>query len=311
MPAASLQPLRFQLGARTPFSVRRRLQRMPLSLADALAGGEPELAPLDHDDDGYLVTSLPIAAIDLLARRNPGLKPFVYQDYSRRFADLTLGFEDYMQCFSAKARSTLRRKLRKFAELGGSGIDVRAYRSPAEMLEFHRIAREISRRTYQERLLDAGLPDGEEFAAEMAKLAAAGEVRAWLLFLESRPVSYLYAPAAGDTLIYAYLGYDPDFAQHSPGTVLQLEAMREVMAEGRFRLFDFTEGDGQHKRQFATGSVDCADLLLLRPSLSNRLTMAALGAFNGAVSLAKAALRGPAARQVAARLKFYTNRPNK
>jgi CelD/BcsL family acetyltransferase involved in cellulose biosynthesis len=105
-------------------------------------------------------------------------------------------------------------------------------------------------------------------------------------------VSYLYTPADGDTLVYAYLGYDPEFAAHSPGAVLQLEALREAMEEGAFRLFDFTEGDGQHKRQFATGSIDCADLLLLRPSLSNRATMAALGTFHGAVSLAKRVIRG-------------------
>jgi CelD/BcsL family acetyltransferase involved in cellulose biosynthesis len=115
-------------------------------------------------------------------------------------------------------------------------------------------------------------------------------VRAWILFLGGKPVSYLFAPTDGDTLIYAYLGYDPAFAAHSAGSVLQIEAIREVMEEGRFRLFDFTEGGGQHKRQFATGSVECADLLLLHPILSNRLTVVALGAFYGAIALAKSVI---------------------
>src|SRR3546814_19032209 len=91
-------------------------------------------------------------------------------------------------------------------------------------------------------------------------------MRCWLLFVDDGPISYLYSPAEGDTLIYAHLGYDPAFSEFSPGTVLQLEAMRDLMGAGRFRLFDFTEGDGQHKRQFGTGTLECVDLLLLQPT---------------------------------------------
>ena len=36
--------------------------------------------------------------------------------------------------------------------------------------------------------------------------------------------------------------------------------MRLLMAEGAFALFDFTEGEGQHKSLFASGSVDCVDV---------------------------------------------------
>jgi CelD/BcsL family acetyltransferase involved in cellulose biosynthesis len=136
-------------------------------------------------------------------------------------------------------------------------------------------------------LLDAGLPSGPEAIAEMREKARRDQLRAWLLFVDGRPISYLYAPAEGDTLIYAHLGYDPNHAEYSPGTVLQLEAMRELMGEGRFRLFDFTEGEGQHKRQFATGGIDCVDLLLVRPTAANLLAGWALNGFDGAVALAK------------------------
>jgi CelD/BcsL family acetyltransferase involved in cellulose biosynthesis len=165
------------------------------------------------------------------------------------------------------------------------------------MAIFHALARGLSARTYQERLLGAGLPEGSEALAEMRALAQADRARAWLLFVDERPIAYLWAPAEGLTLIYAYLGYDPDFAEYSPGTVLQLEAMRELMAERKFRLFDFTEGEGQHKRLFATGGVDCVDLLLMRPTLANLLAGHTLNAFDGAVGAAKrVAGSGPAGR---------------
>ncbi|MCA1750009.1 MAG: GNAT family N-acetyltransferase [Parasphingopyxis sp.] len=286
MSAALPQPLRFQLGARTLFSVRRRLATVGWSLDEALAGEPSALPVLAPGDHGYLLRSVPEAEAERLAARSDMLA-FVRQRYPRRYADLSGSFDDYMATFSARTRSTLRRKTRKFAELSGGTLDLRSYRGAEEIEEFHALARRVSRKTYQEKLLDAGLPEGAEALAEMRRLAARDRVRAWLLCLEGQPVSYLYAPANGETLIYAYLGYDPDFARHSPGAVLQIEAMREVIEEGRFRRFDFTEGDGQHKRQFATGSVACADMLLLRPTAGNRAVIAALKAFDGAVEIAK------------------------
>jgi CelD/BcsL family acetyltransferase involved in cellulose biosynthesis len=219
------------------------------------------------------------------ALRQAGLRPYVRSTYPRHYAALDQDFDTYLGGFSAKTRQALKRKRRKLEERSGGAIDLRAYAKPEAMAEFHRHARAVSALTYQEKRLDAGLPAGA--LAEMQALAGRDEVRGWLLFLDGRPVSYLYAPARGETLIYAYLGYDPDYADLSVGTVLQLEAMRQLMEERRFRWFDFTEGDGQHKRQFATGAVDSVDLLLLRPSWRNRSAMAVLGGFDRSVAAGK------------------------
>ena len=47
------------------------------------------------------------------------------------------------------------------------------------------------------------------------------------MFVDGRPASCLYAPAEGGTLVYAHLGYDPDHAALSPGTVLSSEKAAE------------------------------------------------------------------------------------
>ena len=66
--------------------------------------------------------------------------------------------------------------------------------------------------------------------------------------------------------------------------------MRQLMAERAFALFDFTEGEGQHKRQFATGGIDCVDLMLVRPTAGNLIAGHALDAFDRGVALAKGVL---------------------
>ena len=212
------------------------------------------------------------------------MRAFVRQRYPHHYADLGLGFEAYLATFSARTRSSLKRKARKLADHSGGELDVRVYRTPAEIADFYADARAVSALTYQEKLLDAGLP---EDLAEMQALAARDQVRAFLLFVHGRAVAYLYAPGEGTTLRYEHLGYDPVFAEWSVGSVLQLEAMRLLMDESRFRWFDFTEGDGQHKRTFATGSIPSVDLLLLRPTLGNVAAASALAGFDRLVSFAK------------------------
>ena len=283
---ASEIALPLRIGTRTVWTLRRRLVRRALSLEQALAATPPELPSLDSAD-GYLITSLPAAEADRLRTRFPELQVFVRQRYRRSYASLGQPFDSYLAGFSAKSRSTLKRKQRRLAERSGGTLDLRCYRTEAEVAHFHDAARRLSARTYQERRLGAGLPDGADAVAEMKALARRGAMRAWLLFVDGEPVSYLYAPADGKSLIYAHLGYDPDFAEYSPGTVLQLEAMRQLMDEGGFAWFDFTEGDGQHKRLFATGGIDCVDLLLVRRTAANLLTGHAVTGFDRGVAFAK------------------------
>jgi CelD/BcsL family acetyltransferase involved in cellulose biosynthesis len=277
-------PLKFQVGARTLLAVYRRLIRIPFSLADAMQADMPALPPLDGAQ-GYVVTSLPENQLAGLAGK--GLLLHVRQCYTRYFADFAEGFDAYMANFSSKTRATLKRKLKRFAEVSGGKLDVRCYRTPDEVTAFADIAIPLSQKSYQHRLLDAGLPESEAARREMVALAAADRVRAFLLFCEGRPVAYLYLPVVGDILIYAYLGYDPKDAELSPGTVLQLEATRILAEEGHYTRLDFTEGEGQHKRQFGTGGIACVDVLLFKSTLANRLLIASLKGFDGAVAQAK------------------------
>ena len=123
-----------------------------------------------------------------------------------------------------------------------------------------------------------------------------------MLYSAGEPAAYLYCPIAEGTVRYDHVGHDPAFNDLSPGGVLMLEAMRDLYAERGLRRFDFTEGDGQHKRSFATDSVACLDLLLLRPTLANRATIAALVAFDRFALLGKRAVAQAGLERIARRL---------
>lgn len=286
MSAVSL-PLNFRVGARTLASIPRQLVRVPLGLQDALDGRLPALPPLDEAADGYQVTSLGEGRLDAMTAAGGGMIAFVRQRYTRYYADLTIGHDAYLETLSGNTRSGMKRKAKKVASASGGTLDVRRFCTPDEMTAFHAVARQISQRTYQEKLLDVGLPEDAAFLQDMYAMAAAGAVRGWLLYIAGEPAAYLYCPIDHGVVLYEYVGHDPAFNDLSPGGVLHMEAMCDLQGEGKLRYFDFTEGEGQHKRQMATGGVACADLLLLRANLTNRAAILALGTFDSATALGK------------------------
>lgn len=275
----------FTLGSRRLLSVERELATWAFSLEDVLAA---QLPPAPRPGrDGLRVLSAPRSAITAIAAQLPEALIGARQDYRRHFIDMSGSYEDYLARFSGKTRSTLRRKGRKLdKELGGYAIT--EHRTAAEVERFLEAALPLSAKTYQARLLDAGLPDGAEDRAQMLAKAEAGDMRCFLLQAGSNPIAYLSLPVEGRTLVYARLGYDPDYARLSPGTVLQLEALERLFAEQRFGYFDFTEGEGAHKAMFGTDHADCASFLLLNPTFANRALIGARDAFDGAVGGAKA-----------------------
>jgi hypothetical protein len=168
--AAATIHLPLRVGRRTVARLRRRLVRVPMSLNEALDGKAPPLPPLDASTDGYLITGLPASSLDSVERMRPELKPFLRQRYSRWHVELRRSFDDYLGTFSGKSRSTLKRKLRRFAERSGGSIDVRCYRREDEVEQFYQGARAVSALSYQERLLNAGLPEGPEALARCGRL---------------------------------------------------------------------------------------------------------------------------------------------
>lgn len=289
--------LRLQIGARTIATIPRRLWRVGMSLDAALSGDLPDLPPLGAADHGYLVTSVP----DGLAIAWPGLA-FERQRYTRYYVDLAAGEAAWRAGLSGQTRSTMKRKAKKLASAGGGLLDVRRFRTAEELARFHPIARALAEKTYQERLMGAGLPGDAAALQKMLALAEADRVRAWLLHVNDAPAAYLWCSADGETLRYDYVGHDPAFAPLSPGSVLMEAALSDLFAD-RFARFDFTEGEGQHKRLMASDGVYCRDLLLLRPSFGNRGAVALVRGFDAAIGLAKKAATAPALHKLAKRVR--------
>ncbi|WFL78232.1 GNAT family N-acetyltransferase [Altererythrobacter arenosus] len=276
----------FTVGSRRLLAVPRRLETVCFSLEDILAGRLPKACDR-QEGDGFRVLSAPQERIGELLRHFPDHVMGGRQDYPRHYIDMSGSYEDYLGQFSGKTRSTLRRKQRKLADACDGACRVSAHRTVAEVEDFLKAALPLSAMTYQARLLDAGLPDTPRARERLLEQAEQDRLRCFLLRAGDTPIAYLALPIDGQTLVYAWLGYQPEWARLSPGTVLQMEALEQLFAEARYRWFDFTEGDGAHKAMFGTASVECASFVLLEKTLANRALLGARDGFDAAVAGAK------------------------
>ncbi len=225
-----------------------------------------------HEADGYMIRSVeaPVLPERAISTRE-GRLLYIMESFPRHMTRLEGSFDDFLASKSAKTRSTLRRKVRRFAELSSDQqLHWQTYRTPAEMQVFLDLALPLANTTYQARLFDGALPDTEQFRQKALALAAEGRVRAYLLFLDDKPVAYLYTPLVQGAYLYTYLGYDADLARMSPGTVLQFLVLEQLYEDKSADYFDFTEGEGPHKALFATESSRCCNALYLDNTRRNR-----------------------------------------
>jgi hypothetical protein len=263
---------KFQLSDLTLFKLSLPLQVRAEKLINNTAPVAAPSAPVDElvaGSQGFVIRALPLAGPMPTISQSGDYLCYIQRQYEHCFIDFGIGFEKYQGKFSSKTRSTINRKLRKYAEHCGGTIPWKTYRTPEEIGKFFDLARDLSKTTYQERLLGSGLPDTEQYLQNALRLAESDQVRAFILFDRGRPVSYLYCPVEAGVLSYSYVGYDPEYMHMSVGTVLQWLATEQLFAENCFRYFDFTEGQSDHKRLFATDQRLCGNLILVKRSLRN------------------------------------------
>jgi CelD/BcsL family acetyltransferase involved in cellulose biosynthesis len=290
-----LHPFKYQVSDWTLCTWARRLQVRAYGLE---AAPDLSLPPLAAHSHGLLLRALPASAllppgtptVGRVPHAGGSLLRYVVQRFPRYYIDMAgKNFETYKAKFSGKTRSTLSRRVKKFAEASGGTLRWERFAQPESLPRFWELARQVSAKTYQERLLDAGLPDTPGYRQQAQQWAAEDRLRAFLLFDGERPVSYLFCPIHEGVVQYAYLGYDPAYRQLSVGTVLQWLALESLFEEARYRCFDFTEGESDHKRLFGTDQLDCANVALLRPSLANHLLVHSHWRFHRAVDALGAA----------------------
>lgn len=181
--------------------------------------------------------------------------------YRHFFVSTSAGFDDYLSRFKGKTLNSLKRKLKKVEKSNREKESCVCFQFENDVEIFLDIAKSISEKSYQEKLLGRSLPTGDEFIIKLKSLAASGNFRGYILYAEDTPIAYNLCPIYGDgIMLYDYTGYDPEYSRYSAGTVLQYNIIEQCFSDPNIHAYDLCTGEGKHKEFFANGSTPCCDV---------------------------------------------------
>lgn len=235
------------------------------SLAHVQLSGSSFLLIEDLDD----ATSLSQA---LAANLPPGWSTFQHAgSQPRRRIQLPLTPDEYWQKFSSKTRQTFRRKLKKFGETRLERItDV------VDVPRFLEAAHAISIHTWQTRQFGLRIRNDVAELAQFTKLAELGLLRCYLWYVEGQPVAFTVGNQDHGCFHYEEVGYLAEFAKFSPGQMMLIQMIDDLITHNHADWFDFGGGDADYKELFANRTSRSGTVWLFPPTLSGRLTAAHL-----------------------------------
>ncbi len=175
---------------------------------------------------------------------------------------------EYFDKFSAKTRSTLRRKSKILqAKLGQ--IELIRVERPEQIQDFLQRAAAISKKSWQFR------KDGKEITASeneidaLADLARQGLVRSYLLRTGELDGAFCLCYQYRGIFHYADLAFDETWTSFSPGIVLLTEILRDLWEYQPPRLVNFGVGEAEYKRRFSNCEILEKSVLFTNRGLLN------------------------------------------
>ena len=178
----------------------------------------------------------------------------------------------YWDGLSKKTRYNLRRSARLFEST------LLCYREEGRVPELLAKAHDVSKESWQARRLGVRVKNTANERALWGAAARGGVLRSYVLEHEGRPAAFVLGLQWGGCFLYEEIGYRLADAAHSPGTVLLVRLLEDLIARDTPRRLDFGHGDADYKRVFANHRTTSGPVLVvrraLRPMLAVRLSRA-------------------------------------
>jgi len=229
--------------------------------------------------------------LDSDLRRAVAALPIKYQVSSpsrkeqiRWLINLPSTFENYIASLRPKSRQIVRQSLRKFES--GEGCSFTVISEEHQIDEFLSLGEAISRETYQW-TVGQRLQNDILTRDEYVRLARSGKLRCYVLRIKDKPCAFVRGSVVDGIYRYDTPGYLPEFAKWSPGTVLLMLAIKDLIESVKCRIFDFGPGGDNigYKAKFGNVSIPSQTLLIsrrlaLRPALISIAQEALIGMKN-------------------------------
>lgn len=278
-------PMKWQIGEFT-------LARFPLTRL-RLLGGEPtfphdeaaydllfkELLSAERFWDAIYLEELPVDSFLWKYLESSTLIRKAFARYqperpsSRPLLRIEGTFQQYMGKFKAKHRKNLLREIKRLRDGALGEMRFVRFELPEEVLSFLDAAVGISRKTYQWNLHGRGLSNTTLVRQRLMFAARNGWMRCYLLICGERPCAFVLGFQHEGCFLLDEIGFDPELAKYSVGTVLQFLVVEDLFSYDRPVILDLQDY-GTYKDVLATESYLQGKMFLFRPGTYARLLCA-------------------------------------
>ncbi len=176
--------------------------------------------------------------------------------------------EDYWSQFTSKRRYNFRQVVKKMGD-----VECVRVTEPAQVPEFLSAAHQISRNSWQAQYLGVRIQNDQSELRSLTFLATQQALRSYLLYSGQQPVAFVVGTQHNGHFDYAEIGYDRAFAKDSPGQVLLLKVLDDLIAHNTPRCVDFGGGDAEYKQVFSNDVERSGNVWLVPSTLRAQLTV--------------------------------------
>ncbi len=177
----------------------------------------------------------------------------------------------YQSC-SKKHRANLRRYVRRLQEQYGERLVITRYADEGDVDSFVDVASQVSAKTYQHGL-GCGLNNDVPTRTLLKDMAGNGWLRGHVMSLDGQPCAFQYGASYKRKFFLEKMGFDPKWKHLNVGTVLFLEALQDICADGGVQTIDFGFGEADYKRSYGDACWTDVSFYIfaarIRPVLAN------------------------------------------
>lgn len=163
--------------------------------------------------------------------------------------DFPKGREAFLLGLGRSQRSKLQRKYKKALNRFAGRVQIRSFRSIADLAPAVADMETIASKTDKRRVFGGGFYDTPQIREQMAVAAERGWLRIYILYLEEKPAAFWMGTLYDRCLQGDHTGYDPAWGEFSPGIFLFLSILDDLREED-IKTIDFGYGNTQLRQCF-------------------------------------------------------------
>jgi len=235
---------------------------MVSEILSSLSKGEADFA--------YLNFLRPESDLCRLAMTRPSLlcRDYVRLTQPHFAATLPATVEEFYRGLSPKVRKNQKWQAKKLVKHFSGAVRIHCFREVADLDNMIQDVEQVARKSYQ-RGLGVGFIDSPGIREGLQLKAEKGWLRGYVLYLANRPCAFWLGDINRATFGSDYIGYDADFASHSPGMYLVMKVIEGFCDGNREGVteVDFGQGHAQYKEVLGNHEWSESSIHIFAPTL--------------------------------------------